>query len=64
MAADKKTETKHTHCPYCSEEIAAMNLPICSACKVEIFYCPECKEPVKRNLDKCPKCGAKMKKEK
>lgn len=62
MPAQKKEEIKHTYCPYCNEDIYNLHLPICGACKVEIFYCPSCKVPVKRELDKCPSCGAKLKK--
>lgn len=60
MAENNETGRKHLHCPYCDEEIYEMNLPICSACHVELLLCSICKEPVPKNASKCPKCGASL----
>jgi predicted amidophosphoribosyltransferase len=56
-----KTEEKHLFCPYCEQEISELQYPYCQACKVEIFYCPQCRKPVSRENETCPECGAKIK---
>ena len=48
-------------CPYCDEAIMNSQLPYCQACKVTLFYCPECRKPVPREMRSCPNCGAKIK---
>ncbi len=45
-------------CPYCDEEIAEAAFPYCEACAIEIFCCPECQQPVPRDEQVCPNCGA------
>jgi hypothetical protein len=57
----QKEKKTHLHCPYCDEEIKAMNLPYCTACRVTIFYCPKCKKPTPREKKVCVHCGAEIK---
>lgn len=52
---------KHCYCPYCEEELQESDSPFCQACKTTINYCPECKTPVSRDQEVCPKCGSKLK---
>jgi predicted amidophosphoribosyltransferase len=53
------TEKKeHIYCPYCDAEITEVNLPLCQACGVTIFYCPRCRKPLARDNRTCPHCGA------
>jgi len=62
MVAEKRNEEKeHRFCPYCDGEIAEVQWPYCGACEVEVFYCPECREPVARDKRQCPNCGATIK---
>jgi predicted RNA-binding Zn-ribbon protein involved in translation (DUF1610 family) len=57
-----KTEKKsELWCPYCDEEIMNSDLPFCQACKVVLFYCPNCSQPVERTKRTCPSCGANIK---
>ncbi len=57
----QKEERGHLVCPYCDEELMKANLPYCQACKVTIFYCPKCREPVSREVGQCPHCGEEIK---
>ena len=60
MATKNKPVKEARFCPYCDEEIAEAAFPYCGACKVEVFYCPNCRQPVTRNKKVCPNCGAKI----
>ena len=60
VTQSKLPEKEHRFCPYCDEEIAEAQFPYCDACGVEVFYCPQCKKPVKRTIRVCPECGAKI----
>ena len=51
-------------CPCCDVEIAEANLPLCQACGVTIFHCPNCQKPVPRGNRACPNCGASIRAEK
>ena len=51
------------YCPYCDEIVAKASFPYCEACKISIFYCPECHQPTSRENRKCPSCGADIKKD-
>ena len=58
----RKPEKKNElWCPYCEDEIVNSDLPYCQACKVVLFYCPECGKPVDRKERTCPECGVDMK---
>jgi len=46
------------YCPYCEEEMQTSDLSYCKSCNVTLNYCPECREPVSRELTVCPKCGS------
>ena len=61
MEKEHKYEKAHLYCPYCDDEIAEAQFPYCQACQVEVFFCPECRQPVPREDKKCPNCGAKIK---
>ena len=61
---EPKGKSEHLSCPYCDEEIAGVSFPYCDACKVTIFYCPECRKPLPRDNKACPHCGAEIKGEK
>ena len=61
---EKKEERKRLFCPYCDEEMVAVDLSCCQACGVTVFYCPKCREPVAREKRVCPHCGAEIKEEK
>ena len=49
------------HCPYCDVELVAMNLPMCQACQVTIFYCADCGKPLHKDKKVCTSCGAEVK---
>ena len=58
MMAKKSEPVKEPrYCPYCEPEIAEAVFPYCEACEVEVFYCPECREPLSRDKKICPNCG-------
>ncbi len=57
---EPKGKNEHLSCPYCDEEIVAVDSPYCQACQITIFYCPECQEPLPRENKVCPHCGAKL----
>ncbi|MFC2031871.1 zinc ribbon domain-containing protein [Chloroflexota bacterium] len=61
MGAESKSEKEHRFCPYCDEEIAKTLFPYCQACKITIFYCPQCQKPISRENKVCPNCGAEIK---
>jgi hypothetical protein len=61
MGAQDKAQKKQCCCPYCDEEIMALDLPYCQVCKGEIHYCPQCRRPLPRETEVCPHCGAKVK---
>ncbi len=57
---EQKEGKKRLCCPYCDEEIMAADSPLCQACRVAIFYCPRCREPLVRDNELCPHCGAEI----
>ena len=58
------TEKKEPiYCPYCDVEITEVNLSLCRACGVTIFYCPKCRKPLPRENRVCPHCGADIREE-
>ena len=61
MGGEHKPEKKYHFCPYCDEEIAEVAWPYCGACEVDVFYCPECRDPVPRDNRVCPHCGVEIK---
>lgn len=46
-------------CPYC-DAAAAEPLPYCTVCGKEVARCPNCKEVIKVEDDKCPRCGVAL----
>mgnify|MGYP001120890356 CR=1 FL=1 len=63
MAAKRKAVKGPRYCPYCDMEIAEVSFAYCKACAVEIFYCPKCQQPVPRDKQVCPHCGADIREE-
>ena len=57
-AEEHKIAGERRFCPYCDEEIAEAAFPYCDACKVEVFYCPKCRQSLPRENKVCPHCGA------
>ena len=53
----KKATPAAKHCPYCNEEMQALNLPVCQACHTEIEYCPHCGLPLEKGTHTCKTCG-------
>jgi Zn-finger nucleic acid-binding protein len=59
--ADKPEERKgRCSCPYCDADMGGGALSFCTACKIEIPYCPKCSQPVARDREICPHCGADL----
>ncbi len=58
MAGKRKQKKEPRFCPYCDEEMTEAAFIYCKACGVTIFYCPECREPLSRDNEVCPHCGA------
>lgn len=56
-----KEKKERLFCPYCDEEIMAADFPYCQVCRVTIFYCPQCRQPVPRGKKNCPHCGTEIK---
>jgi len=56
----QKEEKKGLFCPYCEEEMVVSDLPYCQSCKVTVFYCPKCRQPLPRDNKVCPHCGAEI----
>ena len=54
-------EKKHFACPYCDKEIMEADFPFCQACRLTVFYCPQCRQPLPRENRVCPACGAEIK---
>ncbi len=63
MGGKPEAEQPTRFCPYCDEEIAMTSFPYCDSCKVTIFYCPRCRQPVERDKRVCPHCGADIREE-
>lgn len=61
MAKKREAKKQPSYCPYCDTEIAEATFLVCKACKVEIFSCPKCGQPVPRGKQTCPHCGADIK---
>ncbi len=57
----EKGKEEHPCCPYCDEEIMVADSPYCQACRVALFYCPQCRQPVSRDDKLCPHCVAEIK---
>ncbi len=57
---EQKEKRKPLSCPYCDTEIMEAYFSYCQACRVTIFYCPKCREPVPRENKVCPHCGAEI----
>jgi alkyl hydroperoxide reductase subunit AhpF len=53
-AVDKKIKP---HCPFCSAEMEALNLPVCQACHTVVQYCPHCGQPLAKGEEKCASCS-------
>jgi predicted amidophosphoribosyltransferase len=62
MTLKNNAQDKVHTCPFCDEEIAAAAFPYCQACGVKILRCPSCQLPVPRDKEKCPHCGADIRK--
>ena len=58
---EPKDKEEHLYCPYCEEEIMEADSPFCQACRVGLFYCPQCHKPLSRDSKVCPHCGAEIK---
>lgn len=58
MAENKK---ESGCCPLCGPEIQGADLPFCKPCNVTRFYCPSCRQQVRREETACPKCSAEIK---
>jgi predicted amidophosphoribosyltransferase len=58
--AGKPAAKKELHCPFCDEEIRQLNLPWCQACGVTIAYCSKCGQPIGKDKNACPHCGAEL----
>ncbi|MFC1871441.1 zinc-ribbon domain-containing protein [Chloroflexota bacterium] len=60
MGAEEKEKTGAHFCPYCDGPVGDSMLPHCKACGIEVFYCPQCQEPVPRENKTCPNCGTEI----
>jgi len=61
--ADKNVTSKECHtCPFCDAEIAEAAFPYCEVCGVNILHCPKCGLSITRGTEKCPHCGADIRK--
>ena len=63
MADERKQKKEPRFCPYCDEEMTEATITYCKACGVTIFYCPVCREPLSRDNEVCPHCGADIREE-
>jgi RNA polymerase subunit RPABC4/transcription elongation factor Spt4 len=59
--AEHKAEKIQHFCPYCDDEIAESSWPYCDSCKVDVFNCPKCRQPVPTDKKVCPHCGTEIK---
>jgi len=57
---EQKEKGSAFFCPYCDAEITEANLSLCQVCGVSIFYCPNCRKPLRRDNRVCPHCGAEI----
>jgi nitrogen fixation protein NifU and related proteins len=44
-------------CPYCDSPVEGMQA-FCKMCRVEFEECWECSQPIRKDSDECPHCGA------
>ena len=44
-------------CPYCEGPVEGMEA-YCKKCQVEFEECWECSQPIKKDTEECPHCGA------
>ena len=58
MGDKPETEKTSKSCPYCDAATAEESCPFCEPCKVTIFHCPKCRQPIPRDSRVCPHCGA------
>lgn len=62
MAVKDNTQKKPHFCPYCDEAIAEAAFPYCEACGLKVLRCPKCGLTIPRDKEKCPHCGADIRK--
>jgi len=58
--SEQKIKKEPMFCPYCSEEVTT-DLTYCQACRITVFYCPQCHQPLPRENRLCPHCGTEIK---
>ena len=61
---EQEEKRERLFCPYCDAEMTVEDLPLCQACGVSVFLCPQCRQPVARDNRVCPHCGTEIKGEK
>ena len=44
-------------CPFCDAEVDP-SAPWCQVCQVVVRFCAACGEPLPKDADECPGCGA------
>ena len=58
MKKEEKAKEERCICPYCDEELAVADSPLCKACGVVFRHCTKCQITVlDREATICPKCG-------
>jgi len=61
MAAEEKRSDMQAGvecvCPFCDAELD-VSAPWCQVCQVMVRFCAVCGEPLPKDADECPGCGA------
>jgi len=53
----KSEVSDQTSCPYCEGPIEGMEA-YCKKCHIEFEECWECSQPIRKDAEECPHCGA------
>ena len=56
---ERKKEERACYCPYCDGDLT-MLMPFCEGCGAELRFCAQCCEPLPKNAQICPNCGAEV----
>lgn len=60
MVKNEKTK-KRCQCPYC-DITESESPPFCEGTEANLKFCSKCGSVIKRDAQKCPECGADLKK--
>ncbi|MBI2954467.1 MAG: zinc ribbon domain-containing protein [Chloroflexi bacterium] len=57
IETEGQVEQIRCRCPFCQVETSQMS-PFCVGCGLALNFCSACGQPVPKDSEKCPNCGA------